>query len=526
MAVMAQSPHFNIANSSLGGNSLCNDISVVGDIDTNTTTETAPISTPRLRRDWHSLTDAQVDSYLSALEESMRQGLYQRFLFYHLDAVSAIQAHDTCAFMLWHRRYLLALENMLRSLDTKYSCLTVPYWNIMDDYAAQQERLCDSFAGCSVILRDIGGNTAARQSQTRSYGTETLEGAYYTGRPFGFATDNNGQPGIIREDLMYVPLPRECSMDRLLRTIASHDNYNDFSIAIQRSIHDAVHDAVGGFMPTNASPSDVIFLNWHSAIDLFHTVWLQCHLGDHTLSSSSNTTSDEYGQETTSPFAFTQDGSTCGHTGQGTITFPFLNSSSEMYMRWGDTDIRDDDLIGRYYQDVGLQFQDMADARTMGENAFRYDLPRRMQVFLASAQCPNSNYQLTPMPTPLLVPTAAPTLGQTMSLSELEQWTQLIQDRVYNAYPNDRFRREDLMLYLDCIVEYDSSVRFSHQFVLEFVRGEVLVDECLYILQETPGPEATNALPSSTSTTPVLQTSLVHWCGMAILCSAVGLLIC
>ena len=483
---LTQSPQ-PIPHVPLGANFLCDYIkgidttqapSKINDNITAAANVTLPIEkveavSPRFRRDWYSLADAEIDLYLSALEESMNQGIYQRFLFYHLDAVSAIQAHDTCAFMLWHRRYLLAIENMLRSLDTKYSCLAVPYWNVMDDHIAQQGRLCDSIAGCSAILRDIGGNTA-RQSQTRSYGSVTQQGAYYTGRPFSFATDNNGLPGIIRAELIDVSLPSECSMDRVLQTIASHDNYNDFSLAIQRSIHDAVHDAVGGFMPTNASPSDVIFLNWHSTIDLLHFVWLQCHLGDKRDASP------------TSRFAFTQDGTTCGHTGPGTTAFPFLNSSSEMHMMWLDTDIRDDAIIGRYFQDIGLKFHEMTDARALGEDSFSYELPRRMQQFLASDQCPDSNYQLTPMPTAQVVPTQTPTFRQTIPQSKQEQWIQLIQNRVDNAYPNDPIRREEMLLYLDCILEADSSLRFSNQFVLEFVRGEIVVDTCQHILREEP----------------------------------------
>lgn len=517
---LTQSPHL-IPQIQLGANSLCDYMkeidtsqasSKTNDNITTAANSTLPtkkmeVANPRFRRDWYSLADAEIDLYLSALEESMNQGIYQRFLFYHLDAVSAIQSHDTCAFMLWHRRYLLAIENMLRSLDAKFSCLTVPYWNVMDDHMAQQERLCDSIAGCSAILRDIGGNTA-RQSQTRSYGTVTQQGAYYTGRPFSFATDNNGQPGIIRADLIDVSLPPESSMERVLQTIASHDNYNGFSLAIQRSIHDAIHDAVGGFMPTNASPSDVIFLNWHSSIDLFHFVWLQCHLGDEQNATS------------TSRFAFTQDGTTCGHTGPGTAAFPFLNSSSEMHMKWFDTDIRDDELIGRYFQDVGLHFHEMADARALGEDSFSYELPRRMQQFLASDQCPESNYQLTSMPTAQVVPTPVPTFVQTIPESQQDQWIKLIQKRVDNAYPNDPIRQEEMLLYLDCILEADPSFRFSSQFLLDFVSGEIVVEACQYVLREEPqiGSSVNEDLESSSAAAWVRRAALSFFCAAMSFC--------
>jgi hypothetical protein len=117
------------------------------------------------------------------------------------------------------------------------------------------------------------------------------------------------------------------------------------------------------------------------------------------------------------------------------------------------------------------------------------------------------------MPTSLAVPTISPTFGQTMPQSEVEKWIQQLQDRIDNAYPNDSGRREELMRYFYCILDNDPSFRFSSGFVLDFVRGEVVVDECVQVTAEPPGQD-----PSSSA---VPQTALLI---VTYLYSVIGLL--
>jgi len=84
------------------------------------------------------------------------------------------------AFYAWHRKFLLEFENMLRSLDPKFKCVTIPYWdwaqeykvcaaiNKGGDYDGQAEddslvaghadlESCDSYMDVSHILKDFGG---------------------------------------------------------------------------------------------------------------------------------------------------------------------------------------------------------------------------------------------------------------------------------------------------------------------------------------------------------------------------------
>lgn len=87
----------------------------------------------RIRQDWDQMTVSSQQLFIDAMEEAISRGFFQRFLQYHADLHSSIQSHLTCGFILWHRRFLLGMENMLRSLDLKYRCLTNPgmSWSII-----------------------------------------------------------------------------------------------------------------------------------------------------------------------------------------------------------------------------------------------------------------------------------------------------------------------------------------------------------------------------------------------------------
>ncbi|GMF18620.1 unnamed protein product [Phytophthora lilii] len=57
---------------------------------------------------------------------------------------------------------------MLRSLDPKFACITIPYWDYFADYARFLERKCEnggtSLEACSSILRGLGGSQGAART--------------------------------------------------------------------------------------------------------------------------------------------------------------------------------------------------------------------------------------------------------------------------------------------------------------------------------------------------------------------------
>ncbi|RHY83796.1 hypothetical protein DYB26_013057, partial [Aphanomyces astaci] len=87
---------------------------------------------------WDALTAAEKETFVSAIEIAMDRGLYQKFVLIHQEQMGNREAHGTCVFLFWHRKYLLGFENMLRSLGDQYKCLTLPYWDYVQNYATMQ----------------------------------------------------------------------------------------------------------------------------------------------------------------------------------------------------------------------------------------------------------------------------------------------------------------------------------------------------------------------------------------------------
>ena len=86
---------------------------------------------PRVRKSWDALRDeGRTELYMEAVREAMRLGYHQDFSDAHVAQGFAVdEAHRRGSFMFWHRRFLLAYENMLRSLGPEFECVTIPYWN-------------------------------------------------------------------------------------------------------------------------------------------------------------------------------------------------------------------------------------------------------------------------------------------------------------------------------------------------------------------------------------------------------------
>jgi len=400
------------------------------------------------RQDWYALSRSEKNRFLDAIETALDRGLYQRFLSYHVDRISARQAHQTCAFATWHQVYLRGFERMLQSLDAH---LFIPYWNIMDEYQDLHDGHCDSYLTCSAVLWDIGGPPAGYTS--RRMGNVTATGTLYAQRPMHKYRDQDGQMGIVRgEFLDWDQHPPSAQWERVLDQIASTPDFARYTRLLQTTLHDNVHDTVGGFMPTNASPSDVVFLLWHSTMDMLLYVHRQCH-GESVATSRASLASCNY----------TVD------TGQ---LFPAMLQSSEpvsLYMKNAvGTDIRNDARIGSFFAHATLEFANVSSMmQQAGYNGLDYHLPRRLQELLVQ-RCPSSTYTYQPTPAPVLVtssPTRAPVPTST-------NWTQVVHDRLTNYHPHRPDIVDEQMEIYACLVVHEMSLT-SFATVQAFVTGQM-----------------------------------------------------
>ena len=133
----------------------------------------------RIRKDYNELTGPEREIYIQALNTAKRRGWYDLFVAIHKYRTNDKFAHTTMSFYAWHRKFLVEFENMLRSLDERFKCITIPYWDWAQEYkvcasinnqnekgATNDDALvrghgsmtsCDSYMDVSHILKDFGG---------------------------------------------------------------------------------------------------------------------------------------------------------------------------------------------------------------------------------------------------------------------------------------------------------------------------------------------------------------------------------
>ena len=475
----------------------------------------------RIRRDWDLITQAEQELYIQALEKSVELGYYQRFVAYHADRPSSIQAHESCAFPFWHRRFLLAFETMLRFLDDRFSCLTVPYWNVMEHYRGQTMGHCSSYASCSAIVSRLGG-TPVNHGVTRVYfgiESEGEEDALFTGRPIQDIRDDQGRSGIVRWDPFDVPIPPETSYNAV-REIwrAGKSNFTAVAEKIQKGIHDFVHDSLGGFMPTYSSPIDPLFPSWHSTIDLLFLMWEKCHVPSPeavTSLSRLSTCDDTQATNTTnSHWAFPENFTSCSRTSRAQQQFPLVkDATAELHMKEHGSvrDIRDDPLTGQFFTDLGIRMVDFAAVESLPPSyQFTYDhLTDQLWDYLQDpVDCPLAlEHDWTAFPTTPPAPAPASPIPSDarsiflaavrQALTQLADNDQQLVNRQMRAVVCHLDREVDNVNLAQLLTQKDAA-----EFATELVTGNVsmLGSTCLLLWpsQDDEGSHASGTSPSPT----------------------------
>ena len=440
----------------------------------------------RIRQDWDQMTVSSQQLFIDAMEEAISRGFFQRFLQYHADLHSSIQSHLTCGFILWHRRFLLGMENMLRSLDLKYRCLTIPYWNVMEHYKNQENEECDSFGSCSCIIYDLGGTPEPNSNTTRTYANVTATGVLHNQSPLMHLFDQTNEPGIVRNDLSSIPLPESASYANVFSMYPyTQDNYGEFGHVVQGGIHDDIHGVVGGFMPTYSSPTDPLFLVWHSFIDLLLYTWEICYIpNQHTKEAGL----------TFDPFRsfFGTGASSCAYTENVRAPlFPCMNATSDIHMQFNSTKIVHDLLIGRFFDDIGMEFQTVSMAENLGEHEFTYDrnhLSDELRTFLNDkGLCPHGG------PSRFGTEEDANAHVHVHAAADadvaLEEWIHDVRKELGKIYADEPHKVNSHMSFLYCTLGGSKEIP-SAEFRQQFLEGTDLsifgdgISDCGILLQE------------------------------------------
>lgn len=218
--------------------------------------------TPRVRKEVGSLTAAEWATYQRAVvglhereTSDKRETLdwFERFIEMHRDY--AEDAHNGAHFLAWHRLFLLAYENALRTVEPT---VTLPYWDwSMDAKGLELAPVWDAnrLGGAKKDSYIVGGAFDKFHVDTGAEGPHEIVR--------GFQSQKRG---TMRR------LPLSFADKATMESLWSNKglNFERFSRALEAE-HGMVHVAVGGFhgdmVDLAKASGDVVFWSHHAYID-------------------------------------------------------------------------------------------------------------------------------------------------------------------------------------------------------------------------------------------------------------------
>ncbi|KAH9130826.1 hypothetical protein LEN26_008155 [Aphanomyces euteiches] len=325
----------------------------------------APTPTPntscsRIRKSWDSLTADEQSTFVAAVALAMDKGMLQKFVLIHSEQMSNTEGHGTCVFLFWHRKFLLSFENMLRSLGDRYKCLTLPYWDYVQHYAAMQNspsnQRCSSIEACSPVAKGLGGSTQGTTSSKAFFGVRFTNNRCVSASPANHMCDGSSTCDrcVPRGNWASTAMVADMSIDSVRsRLFSSGTDIAAVSKSIETSPHNVLHDTLGGAMRNvGVSPMDPMFYVHHTTMDLLHTIFYHCRVEPLNLNDSDRQTNSKSFQG-----CRTNNGYNVGAT-------------SSLTMRVGGTqnpvDVTRDPLIGQFFQGLPNQYYQLTDARALG----------------------------------------------------------------------------------------------------------------------------------------------------------------
>lgn len=200
--------------------------------------------------------------------------IYDSFVEWHLKSMMTFTpvgqndrnaAHSGPVFLPWHRYFLLRLESLLRETlnDPDFR---IPYWDWNADAKLQNPR-------GSLIWDD-------------QYLGQFTDGSWRVRLTTNAAMQMIGVNRKLRRRLGGASaLPTQAGVREVIRTYTTYDaspfdslsfdgvrNYIEGNVG-NESIHNSVHNWIGGDMATSASPNDPVFYLHHCNVDRLWAAW-------------------------------------------------------------------------------------------------------------------------------------------------------------------------------------------------------------------------------------------------------------
>ncbi|ABG04894.1 tyrosinase [Rubrobacter xylanophilus DSM 9941] len=221
-----------------------------------------------VRKNQARLTAAERAAFVRALKVLKAEGIYDMHVSHHRTAVLSMDpdpAHIGPAFFPWHRECLRRFELDLQKVDPT---VTIPYWDFVADGSPSSSIWADDF---------MGGNGRALDSQVM-----TGPFAYSTGEWTLTVNDNRRTPPYLRRafGVRVSTLPTGTQVNGALRRV-TYDaapwnatvTGSYFRSFCEKSLHNRVHNWVGGTMLQGSSPNDPVFWMLHCFMDRLWARW-------------------------------------------------------------------------------------------------------------------------------------------------------------------------------------------------------------------------------------------------------------
>ncbi|OQR83299.1 hypothetical protein ACHHYP_14866 [Achlya hypogyna] len=259
---------------------------------------------PNIRRDWSSLSAQDKANFMTCVDRLYQGGYYQKLTGIHVYAPNDQYAHHTNGFVQWHRKWLLMVQNLMRSTGGICACMDLPYWDWAKDAANMQSNGCRTKLQCHPILAEWGGGGSASTpyqsvpvynnpasgspsgSATGYCVLNSITKNWRAGATLGrFSTPYNPNCPVVRrgwddynDQSGYYSRPMSSSAFlSLAASLARATSYSTFSNIALGDIHVSPHNDNGGFLTTFVSPADPVFLLHHGNIDRVYALWEACH---------------------------------------------------------------------------------------------------------------------------------------------------------------------------------------------------------------------------------------------------------
>ncbi|RHZ12371.1 hypothetical protein DYB37_007926 [Aphanomyces astaci] len=325
-----------------------------------------PACPPRIRQSWDQMPSQNQQLFVDAVALAMDRGFHQLFVDIHADTLITNEAHNNVLFFFWHRKFILGYENMLRSLGRRFACVTLPFYDYIQNNLDYLLGKCTSLESCSPFLAGLGGSTNGSFSSTLLGGFAFPHFKCVGSAPVSHACEAPGTPRCMhcmprgpwtRTHFNSTALSYS-SIKRVL--FQPDDDIYSVTMRVERSPHDTMHfllaGAVANFYITTTDP---VFYGHHATIDILHAIYHHCRV--HPLKLTKE-------QAYNHPINFEPcvvNGTTVDATSTIRLRLPIDGVPTSV----------DEYAVTRpWFQHVPLTYGEIVDTTNLGVHSYRYNL--------------------------------------------------------------------------------------------------------------------------------------------------------